>query len=258
MQTVMIGAGNVAVHLSKALQEKGNPVVQVYSRSAPSAAALAGMLDTDYTTSVRELRRDAELYVMAVSDDAVPEVLSTLPLTEQLIVHTAGSVPIGVFDKKMHNYGVLYPLQSFSKQHAVDLSGVPVFLEANTPSNLKILWDVAEKIFSEVYEATSEKRLLLHVAAVFASNFTNSLYGVAAQLLQTSGFAFDVLCPLVMETARKAAASGNPVHVQTGPARRNDQNVLCKHIELLAAYPQWQQLYLQLSETIKNQHRGKD
>jgi predicted short-subunit dehydrogenase-like oxidoreductase (DUF2520 family) len=253
MQTVMIGAGNVAVHLSKAFREKGIPVVQIYSRSETSAAALAGMLDTDYTTSVKELRRDAELYIMAVSDDAVPEILSTLPLTEPLIVHTAGSVPMNVFEGKMRNYGVLYPLQSFSRQHAVDLSEVPVFLEANTPANLKTLQSLAGKIFSKIYQATSDHRLLLHVAAVFASNFTNSLYEVAAQLLQKTGLDFDVLCPLVTETARKAVASGHPAHVQTGPAKRNDQNVLRRHMELLAAYPQWQQLYLQLSENIKKQ-----
>lgn len=247
----MIGAGNVAVHLSRAIQDKGNPVVQVYSRSETSAASLAGMLGAGYTTSLQELRRDAQLYIIALSDDAIPEILPALPLTEQLTVHTAGSIPMSIFEGKMHNYGVLYPLQSFSKKHPVDLSNIPVFLEANTPANLKTLQSIAGTIFSGVYELTSEKRLLLHVAAVFASNFTNSLYDIAAQLSEKAGLNFDLLKPLVMETARKAVASGSPAQVQTGPAKRNDRNVLHKHAELLAAWPQWKQLYLQLSENIK-------
>jgi predicted short-subunit dehydrogenase-like oxidoreductase (DUF2520 family) len=249
----MIGAGNLATHLSKALQDAGNDVCQIVSRTEKSAVELAEKRKSVYSTSIEGIVRDADLYVIAVSDDAIAEVVSRLPFTEALVVHTAGSVTMDVFAAKMHNYGVIYPLQSFSKNHPVNFSEIPIFLEANTSENLTTLHLIASQLSSKVSELSSEKRLVLHLAAVFGSNFVNSLYEIAAQITEKTGLEFDVLTPLLGETLRKAVASGHPAQVQTGPAKRNNQEVMQKHIELLHSHPEWRQLYSQLSDAIRRQ-----
>jgi predicted short-subunit dehydrogenase-like oxidoreductase (DUF2520 family) len=200
--------------------------------------------------------RDADLYIVAISDDAIAKAVSKLPFTESLVVHTAGSISINVFADKMHNYGVLYPLQSFSKDCHVNFSEIPLFLEANTAENLTTLRSIATSLSAKVYELTSEKRLSLHLAAVFGANFANSLYAVAAQIVQEAGLPFDVLAPLLQQTVDKAIASGHPAQVQTGPAARNNQQVMQKHLEMLHTHPDWRQLYRQLSDCIQNQQNA--
>jgi predicted short-subunit dehydrogenase-like oxidoreductase (DUF2520 family) len=249
----MIGAGNLATHLSKALQDAGNDVCQIFSRTEKSAMRLAKNLKTVYTTAFDRIVRDADLYIVAVSDDAIAEVISGLPFTESLVVHTAGSIQMNVFAEKMRNYGVIYPLQSFSKDYPVNFSEIPVFLEANTPENLTTLRSAVGQLPAKVYELTSEKRLELHLAAVFGANFVNSLYAVAAQIVQDAGLPFDVLAPLLQKTVDKAVESGHPAQVQTGPAARNNQRVMQKHIEMLHTHPEWRQVYRQLSKCIQKQ-----
>ena len=237
MKIVFIGAGNLATHLSKALKNANFELVQVYSRTESSARELAGMLQVPYSTDIGAVVTDASLYIVSVSDDAIGFVAERLPLTDGLVVHTAGSVPMNIFAGKLSNYGVLYPLQSFSKTRTVDFSRIPVFIEANTPANLQLLRDVAGTISDKLYPATSEERMQLHLAAVFGCNFVNHLYHLAAQLTQQAGFKFEILSQLILETACKAIALGNPKHTQTGPAIRGDQEVMRKHLELLATRP---------------------
>ncbi|MDR1672160.1 MAG: DUF2520 domain-containing protein [Bacteroidales bacterium] len=247
---VMIGAGNVAVHLSRALSDAGMRVIQVYSRSELSAKNLADMLHTDCTASLAEILPTGDLYIVAVNDDAIAEVVAGLPLREQMVVHTAGSVPMDVFAEKLLNYGVLYPLQTFSREYAPDFIHIPLFAEASSPENMQLLRKVAGKISSHVYELSSDKRMLLHLAAVFGSNFVHRMYVIAAQILHEAGLDFGVLSPLIVETARKAVSSSDPARLQTGPARRNDRRVLQQHMERLSAHPEWQRLYAQLSDSI--------
>lgn len=253
----MIGAGNLAVHLSKAFQDAGFNITQVYSRSETSAKALAGILQTQFTTSIDALRTDALLYVLSVSDDVIACLVGQLPLTDQLVIHTAGSVPMDTLSGKLQNYGVLYPLQTFSKSRPIDFTGIPVFLEANTSENLQKITEIAKNISEKVYQATTEQRLYLHLSAVFGCNFVNYLYGISSQILQQAGFDFDVLSPLIIETAAKAIASGNPRQVQTGPAIRNDRKVMQKHLDILADHPDWQNIYAQLSEYIGKNNIGE-
>ncbi len=250
MKIVFIGAGNVATHLSKALQDAGFDIVQIYSRTETSAKELANLLHTPYTTNINHITGDASLYIISVSDDAVGSLLGSLDLAGRLIVHTAGSVPMDVFAGKLENYGVLYPLQTFSKSRPVDFAGIPLFIEANTPGNLQQIRTVAGEISQKVYCASSVERMQLHLAAVFGCNFVNHLYHISAQIAQQAGFNFDVLSPLILETACKVIASGNPKQVQTGPAARGDRGVMDKHMELLAAHPEWKEIYTILSESI--------
>ncbi|MDR1154126.1 MAG: DUF2520 domain-containing protein [Bacteroidales bacterium] len=256
LKIVFIGAGNLAVHLSQALQNAGFEIAQVYSRTEASAGELAGLLQAPYTASISRIVDDASLYIISVSDDAIGSVLGSLN-PAGLVVHTAGSVPMDIFSGKLDNYGVLYPLQTFSKSRPVDFTGIPLFIEANTPDSLQQLRMVAGAISQKVYCASSEERMQLHLAAVFGCNFVNHLYHLSAQIAQQVGFNFDVLSSLALETARKAIASGNPQQVQTGPAVRGDRHVTDKHLELLAAHPVWQAIYAMLSENIGKVKNGE-
>jgi predicted short-subunit dehydrogenase-like oxidoreductase (DUF2520 family) len=256
MKIVSIGAGNLSVHLSKSLQDAGFEIVQIYSRTETSAKELAGLLKTKYTADPGCVVDDADLYIIAVSDDAIESVADRLSLTDGLVVHTAGSVPMSVFAGKMKNCGVLYPLQTFSKSRPVNFADIPVLIEANTPDNLHGLRMVAQAISRRVYDASSAERMQLHLAAVFGCNFVNCLYYMSAQIAQQAGFDFSVLSPLIIETAQKALASGNPEDVQTGPAARNDRNVMRKHSELLDSHPEWKELYAIMSENIRKMKNG--
>jgi predicted short-subunit dehydrogenase-like oxidoreductase (DUF2520 family) len=251
LKIVFIGAGNVAAHLSQALQNAGFEIAQVYSRTEASARELAGLLQAPYTNNISRIVGDASLYIISVSDDAIGSLLGSLDLAGRLVVHTAGSVPMDIFAGKLDNYGVLYPLQTFSKSRPVDFTGIPLFIEANTPENLQQLRMVAGAISQKVYCASSEERIQLHLAAVFGCNFVNHMYHLSAQIAQQAGFNFDVLSSLALETARKAIASGNPQQVQTGPAVRGDHKVTDKHLELLADHPVWKAIYAMLSENIR-------
>ena len=252
MKVAIIGAGNLATHLSKALQNAGFDIAQVYSRTETSAKELAGLLRVSYTTNISSIVDDASLYVISVSDDSIQSVSKSLTSFGGLVVHTAGSIPMDVFSGRLKNFGVLYPLQTFTKQRPVDFLNIPIFIEANTQENLQILQTVAKSISSSVYNASSQEREQLHLAAVFCCNFVNHLYHLAAQVAQQAGFEFKALSRLILETADKAIDSENPKAVQTGPAVRNDVKVMKKHLELLASRPGWQEIYEMLSKNIRN------
>jgi len=257
MKIVFIGAGNLSTHLSKAFQNAGFEIAQVYSHTEKSANELAKKLQTQYTTNTDHIAKDASLYIISVSDDAIESLVEKLTFTDGLVVHTAGSVSMDVFAGKLKNYGVLYPLQTFSKLRPVNFSDMPVFIEANTAENLNKLRTIAKAISLKIYDASSEKRMQLHLAAVFGCNFVNHLYHLSAQIAQQAGFDFSVLTPLILETAQKAIVSGTPKEVQTGPAARNDLKVMRKHIEMLASQPEWKKIYAMLSENIRYLHYRK-
>ena len=251
MKIVSIGAGNLAFHLSKALQDAGFEITQVYSRTEVSAKALAQLLKVPYTADVGCIVDNASLYVISVSDSAIELLSERLTSLDGLIVHTAGSVPMDVFTGKLKNYGVLYPLQTFSKSRTVNFSEIPLFIEANSYDNLHVLRKVAEAISQNVYYASSTERVQLHLAAVFGCNFVNHLYHLSAQLARQASFDFSVLSPLIIETAHKALISGKPNDVQTGPAARNDREVMLKHLDLLSSLPRLKEIYEMLSESIR-------
>ena len=233
---VLVGAGNVATHLG--LRDAGYAVLQVFSRTEESASALAGKLNCPYTTDINQVVPDAELYVVSVKDAVLAEVIPPLVRRnpKALFVHTAGSMPMDV-------------MQTFSKSRAVDFSTVPFFIEGSGREEAEALKAVAERIGGKVYEATSEQRRYLHIAAVFACNFTNHMYALAHRLLDSHGLPFEVMLPLIDETARKVHELP-PLEAQTGPARRYDENVIGKHLEMLADEPRLAELYEKISQSI--------
>jgi predicted short-subunit dehydrogenase-like oxidoreductase (DUF2520 family) len=249
-RVAFIGAGNLATRLALAMQERGFEVMQVWSRTAQSAEVLASLLGCGATTTLADLTPEADLYVFAVSDKALPALLEAMPHRCGLWVHTAGSVGLSVFEAcGMARCGVFYPLQTFSKARKPDFARIPIFIEARSAGDLELLREAGLRLSGSVSEATSEQRRQLHLAAVFACNFTNHMYAVAAQLVERSGLPFDALRPLIAETAAKINEL-TPREAQTGPAIRFDTAVIERHERLLADEPRLQELYHLLSLSI--------
>lgn len=248
---IIIGAGNVATHLAITLQKAGYNILQVFSRTEASASTLATRLGCPYTTDIDKVSSEGQLYIVSVKDSALDSLLT--PLTRRapqaLFVHTAGSVPMNIWQGQAQRYGVLYPMQTFSKQRPVDFHEVSFFTEANTQDDLKALNGIALSLGSKVYEASSEQRRYLHIAAVFACNFTNHMYAIADHLLSAHGLPFEAMLPLIDETARKVHEL-SPVSAQTGPAQRYDENVINRHLEMLQSEPRLATIYEQISKDI--------
>lgn len=232
MKVVVIGAGNLAAQLAPEMQKKGLDIVQVYSRTARNAEMLARRLGCRWTVMPEEIDASGDLYVFSLKDTALPEILPRIAPNDGLWVHTAGSLPMAVFAGYAARYGVLYPLQTFSKERAVDFRTIPFFIEAASEADLEVLRGLASLLTTQVEALGSEQRRFLHLAAVFACNFTNHMYALAAGILEEQGLPFDRLLPLIDETAAKVHAMA-PRAAQTGPAVRYDRNVLGKHLEML-------------------------
>lgn len=250
MKIVLIGAGNLATHLGKALHAAGHDMVQVFSRTMQSAETLASLLDAEPLTDMAQVRDDADVYIFSVKDSALEQLVSQLCGGEKKVfLHTAGSMPMSVFRGKALHYGVLYPMQTFSKQREVDFSIIPCFIEANDEFALKQIESLAGQISHRVYQLSSEDRKYLHLSAVFACNFANHCYAASQELLQQHGIPFDVMLPLIDETAAKVHGM-TPKEAQTGPAVRYDENVIGKQIQLLENQPYFQKIYDCMSKSI--------
>lgn len=254
---IIIGAGNVATHLATALLKAGYNIRQIYSRTEASASELANQLGCPYTTHIGSVASDGDLYIVSVKDSALNTLLA--PLVQQaphaLFVHTAGSVPMNIWQGLTERYGVLYPMQTFSKQRPVNFQEVTFFTEAHSPEDLQALNKIAANLGSKAYEASSEQRRYLHIAAVFACNFANHMYAIADHLLSTHGLPFEAMLPLIDETTRKVHKL-SPVAAQTGPAQRYDENVINKHLEMLQNEPRLATIYEQVSKNIHEYNRN--
>lgn len=248
---VFIGAGNLATNLAKTLYYKGFRIAQVYSRTEEAARTLAQAVEAAYTTDLSSVVADEQLYIVSLKDAALIELLPEIVAgkEEALWVHTAGSISMDIWKGRVNRYGVFYPMQTFSKQRTVDFSRIPVFVESNSAEDTRFLKDIASVLSERVYEATSEQRKSLHLAAVFTCNFTNHMYALAAGLLNKYQLPFEVMLPLIDETAHKVHEL-EPRLAQTGPAVRYDKNVIDSHLQMLADEPQMQELYRLISESI--------
>jgi predicted short-subunit dehydrogenase-like oxidoreductase (DUF2520 family) len=250
---VLIGAGNVAVHLGKALFKAGFDISQVYSRTMESAKPLADELDAEPITNLDLVDGIATVLIFAINDIAIKPVLEKLHLKDnQLLIHTSGSVNIDVFKGNAAKYGVLYPLQTFSKFRQINFFDVPVFIEANSKDNLSRIMNIAKSISSNVNIADSAQRQVLHISGVFMNNFANFCYTMGNHLASNYGcrYGFEIFKPLILETALKAIESGNPKMCQTGPALRNNKEIVAKHFELLQKTPEIQNLYTFVTNSI--------
>ena len=240
----------VFTNLAKALYYKGFRIVQVYSRTEESARTLAQAVEATYTTDLPSVAADARLYIVSLKDAAFVQLLPEIVAGKEnaLWVHTAGSIPMDVWAGKVNRYGVFYPMQTFSKQRTVDFRQIPVFVESNSAEDTRTLKDIASVLSENVYEADSEQRKSLHLAAVFTC-----MYALAAGLLKKYGLPFEVMLPLIDETARKVHEL-EPRLAQTGPAVRYDENVIGEHLQMLSDEPDMQELYRLISESIHRQN----
>ena len=234
MRIIIIGRGNVATNLDYAFRCKGVGCTMVSSREG-----------------LEEIPQNADVYIYSVRDEALQQVVNQVHVPERALhLHTSGTMPITVFGADKPHAGIFYPFQSFSKEHIIeDFSTVPVFFEARGIDDVSAVYSVALTITSHVYEADQHDRERLHVAGVFANNFSNLMYDMAAEILSDTHIPFSALFPLIDETAAKVH-SLTPRAAQTGPARRGDDNVMQHHLSLLS--PAEQEVYTLLSKMIQN------
>ncbi|HYQ57444.1 MAG TPA: DUF2520 domain-containing protein [Draconibacterium sp.] len=252
-----IGAGNVATHLSIELKKRGHEIIQVYSRTENSAKQLADRLQSCYTNYIEKITEDADIYFVALKDTAVNQVLNQIKFGSKLLVHCSGSLPMNLLNIYAKNYGVFYPLQTFSKNRSVHFKVIPIFVESNSEQNLQVLKDLAHTISESVTVLDSEKRKSLHIAAVFACNFANHCYAMAAKFLESKDLSFEILRPLILETAQKMQEM-HPKAAQTGPAIRFDENIINTHLNELKEMPDLQELYNSISKSIFEHHQQKE
>lgn len=252
---VFIGAGNLASSLAPAFRSAGFQILQVFSKTERSARDLAAKMLCSYTTQVKDIFPDADIYIICVKDDAIKKIALALRLPGKLVVHTSGSTSLKAIESISENTGVLYPLQSFTRSKKVSLLKVPVFIEGSNNKVRSQVKRLAETISHSVIPVTSEERLRLHIAAVFACNFTNHLYTISESLLKKSGISFSFLYPLILETTKRAEKM-SPAKLQTGPAARNDKKTIKKHLTLLKEEdPDLARIYKLLTSDIRERSK---
>lgn len=256
MKISLIGSGRVAFHLAQALLAKGHNIVQVYARDFNKTQKFAEKIQAKACQSLQQFQ-STDLIILAVSDSAIAELVKQVHelFPETLMVHTSGSTNIEVISHVHDKAGVFYPLQTFSLERDVDWSATPLFVEAVADVDQKLLSDLANSLSNRVYQYTSKQRLTLHLAAVFACNFSNYCFDMAKQIVDAEQVDFSLLYPLIVETAKKATEN-DPMQMQTGPAMRGDQNILAMHQNLLAQAERddLKDIYQLLSDGILKRH----
>ena len=245
----LVGTGNVAWHLGHALVENRIPISQVLGRTASAVCQMADELNVPQSGRPEDLNKDTGLCLICISDDAIVQVLEKMKHKKCLMIHTAGSISMDVFNRRAINYGVLYPFQTFTRGRPMNYRKIPILIEANSTENLKRIRQLAESISDRVIEADSSQRLYLHLAAIFAGNFSNHMYAIAEKLTLEHHLPFELLTPLMEETTTKATAM-SPRQAQTGPAVRSNRETIEKHIGLLQDHPDLQLLYRTISDSI--------
>lgn len=254
MKVVILGAGNVATHLARAFSSVGHDVM-VWNRSEGALNAITAELGCPCTTEMAKLHRDADAYIISVKDDAVEDVAQQLAQclgrTKAVVAHTAGSLPKRIMDERFRHGGVIYPMQTFSKDKALDYTEIPFFVEEEGD----VLHRLAESVSEHVYSLSSEQRKVLHLASVFACNFANHCFVIAEDVLRQIDIPFSALLPLINETTQKLNVL-SPREAQTGPAVREDDAVIGRQIQLLDNRPDLRDIYIRMSNSIRSYKLG--
>jgi len=248
MNITIVGAGNVGTVLGRLLKEKGHTINEIFSRNHSQAIKLADELQGRVCNSLKQINKRSDVYIVAVSDDAVDAISASLRLEKQIILHTSGSISIERLRNVSENYGVLYPLQSLRKETG-HIPAIPFLVDANNEHTLQQTSDLALSISPHLIVADDETRLHYHLAAVIVSNFTNHLYALAKQYSDQNEIDFKLLMPLIEEIVRRLHHY-EPAQMQTGPAVRGDKNTIQKHLALLGQFPQLRDVYAAMSESI--------
>lgn len=251
---VIIGAGNMAWHLGHALKIAGLEIKQVFSRKLEKAIQLADSLDGQAINDLQSIDQHSDLYIIAVSDQAIAAVSQQLVLRlspNVMIVHTSGATPSTIFDAHFLRKGIFYPLQSLSKDKKTDFTKVPICVHANLQEDAENLYQLGRRISHQVAYIDDQQRAVLHIAAVFVNNFSNYLFHVGSEITKDANVPFELLLPLIQETVQKIKDQP-PQKMQTGPAIRDDQNTIDRHLAFLENYPSFAEVYQLISRLIPN------
>lgn len=250
MKISIIGSGNVATVFAKLISGSEHELNHIFSRNFENAAALANLYGVNFSDYHGNPDSDTDLYIIATSDHSFEQLLPNFRVNDRLIVHTAGSVSKDILNSVSKNYGVLYPLQTLHKSNT-EVPEIPILIDANTDENLQILKNFSLSISNNVSVVADQERFILHAAAVIVSNFTNYLYAIAEEFCYNEKADFNLLKPLILETAKRVVTH-SPKEVQTGPAVRKDIQTLDKHLRLLSKYPKLRTTYMRLTDGIMN------
>lgn len=238
----------MATHLARSLQKAGSKIYEVYSPKIEHANQFAEQFNCTLCTELNNIDKNTDILLLCIPDDLIAETSKKIGKANAIIAHTSGNTSINSLINN-NRYGVFYPLQTFSKQREIDMKSVPICLESSDDDVMKKLESLASSISDSIYQINSRQRKFLHLSAVFVNNFTNHMYHVAEEFLEDRELDFDLLKPLILETAAKVVDI-DPVIAQTGPARRGDVNTIKKHLDLLEGNPEYKQLYQLISEQI--------
>ncbi len=252
-KVTFIGSGNVAWHLTHLLHKAGYIVLEIISRNIEHARELALKCNAKASNDFTSIHPETELCIISVSDDAIKTITQHIPREDFTIVHTSGSTDMNLLSEFKH-YGVLYPLQSLIRNSELTNGQIPLCIEASDEITKAKLTDLSKSIASDYYFLNSEDRLLAHIAAVFASNFTNHMYSIAKEIMDEKNLTFNLFKPLILQTTKRIETS-EPQLCQTGPAYRGDINVINKHLSKLKNKPDYQKIYTLVSQSISNHHK---
>ncbi|MBC8316102.1 MAG: DUF2520 domain-containing protein [Bacteroidales bacterium] len=253
---IVLGAGNVATHLTRALVSKGFSITQLYNPSEERGRTLASKVKAGYIGSPENLDRSADLYILAVSDDAIATLASRLHVDSGIVVHTSGSKGMDILQPFFSHSGVFYPLQTFMQEREISFNSIPICIEASDRTDENSLLDFAGQLSSCVHLINSDQRRILHMTAVFAGNFSNFMYSIAEDLLEKHNIPFDLLKPLIRQTAENIEHA-DLFSLQTGPAVRQDSEIMEEHRALLTDHDLYKKIYDLISISIiqqKNKH----
>ena len=256
MNITIIGSGNVASILGKLFKENNHAVKEVVGRNKITTRSLAETLDAGFCSSLQQMNKDSDIFVIAVKDNAVAKVSAELSLNEKTVVHTCGSVPAKVLEQTSKNYGVLYPLQSLRKE--LNYSPViPFLVDGNNDITRESIFNFASSVSDSVTVADDKMRLHYHLSAIIVSNFSNHLFALAKEYCDNNNTDFKLLLPLIEETVHRIHHYA-PAAMQTGPAARGDEITLQKHLVLLQTFPELQKIYMLMSESIRHYTNSND
>ena len=255
LKIILIGVGNVGFHLGKKLHEVGLEVNQVYSRKITKAKRLSKIIKCEAIKNLEDISKEADIYILAVPDSAIENVAANLskqiPLSK-LVVHTSGATPSTVLKPYFKNYGIFYPLQTFSITRKVNFSNIPICVDSNLKKHRASLEKLGRRISQSVHQINDQERSILHIAAVFVNNFSNNLFTIGEKITSTEKLPFDLLKPLIQETVDKIIVQ-SPHEMQTGPAKRGDNTNIQLHLKNLKKhFPEFIEVYQTMTQNINS------
>jgi len=250
----LIGSGNVATHLGMALKSKGLNFDMVWSRNSETAALLSQKIKSEFTDNIDNISNKKAIYLLCIPDNAISEIAKIIGVKDSVLIHTSGSTNISVVENHTINAGVFYPLQTFTKfKPQVNFKNLPIFIETSNQKVNELLVNWCNLLGSVVYHANSAQRIKIHITAVFANNFTNHILSIAQEIAEQNKINFELFKPLISETFEKIKYYA-PKEIQTGPAIRNDDATIEKHLKSLSDNPVFAKIYSFVSDSIKKMH----